>query len=185
LDYQTAEEMARALVKECSSALYIRSLVLKQFGESPSVNRIAALRSHHVTVNEKGRRTTHNARQIPSDFATVAPTMTKAELARHYNVLWSGTIDRWLEETGSYARKFVPVKNRLSRMGKVAHRQFEATRHKSECEEAADVLRRERFPVNRCNMDGSFNANGKFWRVGRNILDTQEMMEKAQKYVRV
>lgn len=185
MEYQTPEQMARALVKEYSSAIYIRSLVMKQFGQSPSVNRIAALRSHHVTINEKGRRISHNAKPVPEDFAKVAQTMTKAELARHYKVLWSGTIDRWLEEVGVHARKFVPVKNRISRMGKIANHQFGITHQKSECDEAADVLRRERFPVNRCNADGKFNANGKFWRVGRNILSKEEMMEKAQRYGRV
>ncbi len=186
MEYKNAEEMARALVKQYTSATYIRSLVMERFGECPSTKRIAAWRSHFITSDPTYRRTSHNAKPLPSDFAEIAPTMTKSQLMRHYGVLWSGTIDRWLSEANTHSRRWVnrPKPGRINMMGRVKPApEFKKT--KDDYEIAADILRRERFPVNRCNEDGSFNINGKFWRVGRTVLNGEQMMEKAERYGRV
>ena len=53
------------------------------------------------------------------------------------------------------------------------------------CDEAADILRRERFPVNKCNENGSFNMNGKFFRVGINVLNRDELIAKANRYKKI
>lgn len=47
---------------------------------------------------------------------------------------------------------------------------------------AANTLRRERFLVNPCTQYGKYSVNGKFWRVGRNILTPDELLEKAARY---
>lgn len=181
MGYQNAEEMARALVREHASATYIRSLVIAQFGECPSSKRIAGWRSDFIKNDPAYKRTSHNAKPIPDDFRQIAPTMTKAQLRKHYRVHWSGTIDRWLEETGVQARKFIPKGNRLSLMGR-PKAAMELKRQKNDYEVAADVLRRERFPVNRCNEDGSYNLNGKYWRIGRNVYTPEELIKKAERY---
>jgi hypothetical protein len=174
-------EEAERLVKEHSSASYIRQLILNKYGKTLSLKKIAALRGVYLRSDPNYKRSSHNAKPLPDDFAQVAPTMTKTQLQRHYGVLWSGTIDRWLQEAGVSARRFVPQRNRLSQMGRVkATPKFE--RHRDEYEIAADTLRRERFPVNRCNQDGGFNVTGKYWRVGRTVLTNEELIEKAKRY---
>lgn len=181
MEYENAEDMARALVRSHASASHIRSLVMAKFGECPSTKRIAAWRSHFITSDPGYKRTSHNAKPIPDDFRQIAPTMTKAQLRAHYDVHWSGTIDRWLAEAGVTARKFIPRANRLSLMGR-PKAAMELKRQKTDYEIAADVLRRERFPVNRCNEDGSYNLTGKYWRVGRNIYTPEELIQKARRY---
>lgn len=175
------KQEAERLVREHSSASYVRQLILDKFGQTLSIKTISALRGVYLRSDPEYRRSSHNAKTIPDDFAQVAPTMTKAQLQRHYGILWTGTIDRWLKEANVNARKFIPQRNRLSMMGRVkATPKFERSR--DEYEIAADTLRKERFPVNRCNDDGSFNVNGKYWRVGRNILTGEEMLKKASRY---
>lgn len=172
---------AESLVKEHSSASYIRQLILDKYGQTLSLKKIAALRGVYLRSDPNYRRSSHNAKPVPEDFAQVAPTMTRSQLQRHYGVLWSGTIKRWLKETGATPRRFVPQRNRISQMGRVkATPKFE--RNRDDFEIAADTLRRERFPVNRCNQDGGFNANGKYWRVGRTILTGEELIERAKRY---
>lgn len=181
MEHKDPEEMARVLVREYASAAFVRKLVVDKFGKSPSMKRIAGWRSDYINNDPSYKRTSHNAKPLPDDFRQIAPTMTKRELQLHYRVHWSGTIDRWLAEAGVQARKFIPRANRLSLMGR-PKAAMELKRQKTDYEIAADVLRRERFPVNRCNEDGSYNLNGKYWRVGRNIYTPEEMIQKAKRY---
>lgn len=181
MEYSEADDMARALVKQFANATYIHSLVKERFGQSPSIKRISAWRGSFIASDPNYKRSSHNAKPVPADFADTAPTMNKAQLQRHYGVHWSGTIDRWLKEAGVSARRYIPRAGRINYMGRPKPPpQFK--KEKDEYELAADVLRKERFPVNRCNDDGKFNANGKYWRVGRNVLTSDEMMEKAERY---
>lgn len=190
MDYPDPETMVKELVKEHSNMYVIRQMVRDKFGKSPSIPRISAFRGAYLrTVNgTEGKRYSyrpvpHNARPVPDDFERIAPTMNKSELARYYQVKWSGTIDRWLKESGAEARKFIPHKGRIHRMGMVPSKGIVSLeRVKDDDEVAADVLRKERFPVNRCNEDGKFNLNGKFWRVGLNIYTPSELVERAKKY---
>lgn len=181
MEYQNAEEMARELVRKHASAAYVRALVAEKFIKPPSLKRIAEWRSDFINNDPTYKRSSHNAKPLPDDFRQVAPTMTKRELQRHYGVHWCGTIDRWLSEAGVQARKFIPRANRLSMMGR-PKAAVEIKRQKTDYEIAADVLRRERFPVNRCNQDGSYNLTGKYWRVGRNIYTPEELIQKAKRY---
>lgn len=128
------------------------------------------------------RKTSHNARDMPHDFATVAQSMTKQALARHYGVKWCGTVNRWLREAGVFAKAHVPRENRLSWMGRIRPA-IAAPRQDDEYDEAANALRRERYYVNRCNADGKFDIAGKFWRVGRTVLTPGELLEKAGRFL--
>ena len=184
MQYDDATAMAYALVREHGTPAYVQKLVKDAFGTAPSLKKIAQMRADYVNNDPSYRRTSYNAQPIPEDFAEVAPTMCKYQLLRHYGVKWSGTIDRWCKEAGIEAKKYVaPRKNRLSMMGRV-HVPAEFVKPKDEYEIAADVLRKERFPVNRCNDNGLYNATGKFWRVGRNVLTPEQLLEKAERYGR-
>ncbi len=124
---------------------------------------------------------------VPDDFAELAPTMFNAELARHYGSSYK-TIRRWLTEAGVEAKHYKPRPQRGSKaarsMANILPRQIIKTNVKSIYDEAADALRRERFPVNRCNEKGSFNPKGKFWRVGWSVLTGDELLERAARYRR-
>lgn len=181
MEYPDAETMARALVREHSSIYYVQTLVKEVFFDPPSLRKIEKMRSEYVKTDPEFRRSSHNARAVPDDFKKMAPLMTKSQLAKHYKVKWMGTIDRWLKEARVQARAYVPHANRLSKMG-IVHRPAEFVKRKDEFEIAADILRRERYPVNRCNENGGYNATGKFWRVGRNVLTNEQLIEKAERY---
>ncbi len=184
MQYDDATAMAYALVREHGTPAYVQKLVKAAFGTAPSIKRIAQMRADYVNNDPTYRRSSYNAQPIPEDFAEVAPTMCKYQLLRHYGVKWSGTIDRWCKESGVEAKKYVaPKRNRLSMMGRV-HVPAEFVKPKDEYEVAADVLRKERYPVNRCNDNGLYNATGKFWRVGRNVLTPEQLLEKAERYGR-
>ena len=182
MEYPDAETMARALVREHSSIYYVQTLVKEVFSDPPSLRKIEKMRSEYVKTDPEFRRSSHNARAIPDDFKQTAPLMNKNQLARHYKVKWSGTIDRWLKEAGVEARVYIPPAKRLSMMGQPRKNDMVPERIKDYDEIAADILRRERFLVNRCNEDGRFNLTGKFWRVGMNIYSKEALIEKAEKY---
>lgn len=180
MQWPDPESMAKGLVPFERSATLIHQMTMEKFGTAPSIRRIAAWRG--LWCASQLTRVAHNCKPMPEDFAELAPTMTKTELARHYGTKWSGTIDRWLKEAGVSARRHIPKRNRMSNMGKPRKPSLAMIYQKEPDEEAADVLRRERFPVNRCNQDGRYNANGLWWRVGRNVLTKQEIIEKARRY---
>jgi len=128
-------------------------------------------------------------RPIPDDFIEVARTSLRAELIRRYRAS-SETVERWIKETGVHVRKgglgprggFVP---NLGQMGQVHKVRINSLAIKTICDDAADTLRRERFPVNRCNDKGGFDPQGKFWRVGWSVLTADELLARASKYQRV
>lgn len=124
---------------------------------------------------------------VRDGFAELAPTMFNAELARHYGSSYK-TIRRWLTEAGVEAKHYTPrvpkgIKAARS-MANILPRQIIKTNVKSIYDEAADTLRRERFPVNRRNEKGSFNPKGDFWRVGWSVLTGDELLERAARYRR-
>ena len=181
MDYQSTTEMAEALVREHSSASYIRSLIIERFGKSPTIKKIAAMRGAYLRSQPDYRRSSHNCRPIPTDFADKARVMTKAELQKHYGVRWNGTIDRWLKDVGVQAKQYIPKANPIHAMGRPKP-SFQVTKQKDDYEVAADTLRRQRFLVNRCNQDGSYNLTGLYWRVGRNVITASELIQKASRY---
>lgn len=75
------------------------------------------------------------------------------------------------------------VRPNLSRMGSptvIAH----DNRVKSIWDDAADVLRAERWTVYRCNPRGAYFEKGKFWRVGNVVVTPEELLQRAAKYQR-
>jgi len=181
MDYRSTTEMAQALVREHSSASYIRSLIIERFGKSPTIKKIAAMRGVYLRSQPDYKRSSHNSRPIPDDFAQMARGMTRAELQRHYGVKWSGTIERWLKDVGVEPKQYIAKANPIHAMGRPKP-SFQVSKQKDDYEVAADTLRRQRFLVNRCNQDGSYNLTGKYWRVGRNVITASELIEKAARY---
>lgn len=120
----------------------------------------------------------------PEDFAQVAPTMGIVALAEHYGISHK-TIKRWINETGIQAKPCNrrPSTNKAKQnVSRILPRQIVQTRISTIYEEAADTLRRERFPVNRCDDRGRFDPKGKFWRVGWSILNNDELLQRAARY---
>ena len=146
---------------------------------------IAARRWFAEAGIERGVAPSHNMKPVPDDFHEVAPRKTKAELKRYYDIKYDKTLTRWLQITGITPRKFVPHHNRLSQMGRV-HSTMNIYKINTTdmYDEAVDIIRRERFPVNRCNEDGSYNATGKFYRVGITVLTKEQLLERAERYRR-
>lgn len=130
----------------------------------------------------------------PEGFAAIAPTLSITALCKQYGVNHR-CIKRWLEEAGTYSKPYIaaPPKPRerrvsnpgaMSKMGRVNGSKLAPTRVKSIYDEAADVLRRERFLVNRCNERGGYDPKGKFWRVGWSTCTPDELLVRAARYER-
>lgn len=137
----------------------------------------------------KGHPCKYKAAPCPSDFAEVAPTMGIVALSKHYGISHK-TIKRWLQETGTQPKRYDPSENRprsrksVATVRHILPREIVKTRTRTIYEDAADTLRRERFPVNRCNEKGGFDPKGKFWRVGWSVLTGDELLERAARYRR-
>lgn len=136
----------------------------------------------------------------PDDFAEIAPTMSQTSLAVYYGVDHK-VIRRWVKETG--------VSSQLSRRGprlgqprmpaapkpkpKPSNWRYAggnkpvavSSTSKTMLDLAADVLRRERFTVYRCDDRGRFDLKGEYWRIGFSVLTGDELLERAAKYDRI
>lgn len=128
-------------------------------------------------------------RQAPDDLAELARTMTVTQIANHYRCYW-GTAKRWLEEAGieaGAASQPVPAKGASGGFvfrGHAAVRQARDMRMYSVHDQAADVLRRERFVVFRCDERGRADQKGAHWRIGNTLLTPDELLARADKYRR-
>lgn len=130
-----------------------------------------------------------NRRPMPEDFARVAPTMHLNELARHYRA-GREAVNRWVAESGVKSKPVTAESYRPKSLAwggvsngiKHKYGNLTVTRPHSIYDEAADVLRKERFKVNRCNDKGGYDPKGGFWRVGWSILTGDELLAKADRY---
>lgn len=129
----------------------------------------------------------------PADIMRIAPTMTKKELRLHYRCGFE-VIDRWLAETGAKPMSYVewraltPVKSPIKPHPKVhavgLSANLATARIHTIHDIAADTLRRERFPVYRCDERGKQCVTGAFFRVGWSVLTPDELLAKAARYER-
>lgn len=99
----------------------------------------------------------------PDDFAEMAPTMTKGDLARHY-AKHHKAVGRWLREMGLVAKPYVPPvkkpKPEPTRAGPLVNRASAGAartggtpqRDITQAGEAAHFLRRTIIPVYRADM---------------------------------
>ena len=123
-------------------------------------------------------------RPAPADFAALAPTMTKSQLHRHYNTSWDA-LTRWLVETGTTPADPPKARHQPTYFrNNPQHRIHRDVRQTDIYDDAADVIRRERFAVHRCDDRGRYAPKGGFWRVGIVILTPDELLQRADKYRR-
>ena len=140
------------------------------------------------------RKTLKNGelRPAPKDFAATGPTMIRKELMAHYRCNHD-TLARWIAETKVWPKVWeAPRKDPAP----VAYRQPVTFRNNPRAlihrdirqtdmyDDAADVIRRERFAVYRCNERGVYDPKGASWRVGISILTPDELLQRADKYRR-
>jgi hypothetical protein len=128
-------------------------------------------------------------RPIPADFAQVAPTKTRTALCKHYRCS-DRVAMRWSVESGVACMPYTPTpprkapaapRQRPALVPGAKPRQIAQT-NKTMFDLAADVLRRERFHVHRCNERGGFDLKGQYWRCGYSILTDDELLIRAAKY---
>lgn len=120
-------------------------------------------------------------RPMPDDFTQLAPTMCRMDLSRHYRAS-SELIMRWIRETGVNAKPYIPTPPTVTRTPQPRKLKLAPSRVRSIYDEAADDLRRERFPVNRCDEKGLFDPKGDYWRVGWSVLTPDDLLLRAAKY---
>lgn len=131
-------------------------------------------------------------RFLPDDFTEVAPTMTQTALGRHYAADWK-TVKRWCAEANVEPAVHVFVQppqdtRRIPYRSNFAFHGHAQTRHHADLrtitmyDEAADVLRRERFICFRCGPTGKYLEKGLHWRVGNVICTPDELLQRADKY---
>lgn len=130
------------------------------------------------------------ATPIPDDFTDVAQTLRVMELVDHYGVTKS-VVTRWLKVSGISAAKHKPqpkpqpkrqVQPPPRGMRLQQHKtrpSFFPTRNYSPTEAAADVLR-SRVPVYRCDAIGRYQQSGDWWRVGNAVVDSDELIARAE-----
>lgn len=132
-------------------------------------------------------------RECPADFAQMAAFLTYTGLCNHYNTGRSA-VDRWVSETGAtplvFVRKPAEAKPKAGKPARGLYHaigissNIAAAKMHTAHDLAADVLRRERFPVYRCNERGKADHQGKFWRVGIVVVDGDELLARAARYER-
>lgn len=145
-------------------------------------------------IDESGftpRRTVN--RLVPDNWEQLCAVHTAAELTRLL-VADIKVIKRWIAETKiepvPFDRKgIIPVnrKPKSERAFKVMgspHKAIINTRPRSIWDDAADVLRAERWVVYRCDEKGKADQKGRYWRAGMVILTPDSLLEKADKYRR-
>lgn len=124
-------------------------------------------------------------RPPPDGFADDAPSMVKSAMMKRYKADIK-TVNRWLSEVGVLAAEQVRIPPPRSsrpfvfRTGSTP--KSLDLRQRSLYDDAADILRRERFVVYRCDDNGRFNERGSLWRRGNSILTGAELLEKAARY---
>lgn len=137
-------------------------------------------------VGVKAARTTTRLRPPPPTLAKLAPTMNKLELMIHFGISQYKTLDRMLDEVGAKAKVHVRTPRPRAtvdlRPGGGRGMNYAAIRTTSIFDEAADELRRNGWPVHRCDERGVYDDKGEFWRAGTLRLTPDELLARADRY---
>lgn len=118
-------------------------------------------------------------RPIPDCFADRVRNSYVHDLARYYKAS-DETVNRWLRETGLKAGKTVRTRG-LDKAGRPYVAKVSGFNSKSIYDEAADVLRRERWIVYRCTHKGIYLKSGNHWRIGNLVITGEELLERAER----
>lgn len=132
-----------------------------------------------------------NGHPVPDKWEELAAVNTIVDLQRMFNVDRK-VIKRWMVETEiepvPFNRKgIIPVnrKPKSERAFKVMgspHKAIINTRPRSIWDDAADVLRAERWVVYRSDEKGAANPKGMYWRMGNVILTPDDLLMRADRY---
>lgn len=163
----------------------------KDFASQATKMTVADLRRHYG-VGEKRIKAwivqtcaepLKRKRQLPEDFAELAPTMSKTALLKHYRCDWD-TVTRWLAEANVQAMAYNPApppSRGFAFRGHGGQRVKMETRINTMFDDAADVLRRERWTVFPCGPTGKYMEKGLHWRVGNVICTPDELLQRADR----
>ena len=127
-------------------------------------------------------------RPAPADWERLCATHTAAELARMLQAD-AKVIKRWIKQTDiepvPFDRKGIIPPNRrpnpLKQMG-TPHKAIIRDKPRSIWDDAADVLRAERWVVYRSDEKGAANPKGMYWRMGNVILTPDDLLMRADRY---
>lgn len=129
-------------------------------------------------------------RPVPDDWEQLCSVHTAAELSRMFQAD-PKVIKRWIAETEiepvPFDRKsIVPPKRKpdpFKQMG-APHKAIIRDKPRSIWDDAADVLRAERWAVYRCDEKGKADPKGRYWRAGMVILTPDDLLARADRYRR-
>lgn len=138
-------------------------------------------------------------RPVPDQWAELCAAHTIAELVVKLDADRK-VIMRWAAETGIEPKPYVRKGRNTRADSRFFHRKTKqaknlgqmggglVVRHdnraRSIFDDAADVLRVERWIVYRCDEKGRANPKGMYWRLGQVILTPDELLMRADKYRR-
>lgn len=129
-------------------------------------------------------------RPVPVDWEQLCATHTAADLTRLLQADIK-VIKRWISETEiepvPYERKGVIPVNRKPQAFKqlgTPHKAIIRDKPRSIWDDAADVLRAERWAVFRCDEKGKADQKGRYWRAGMVILTPDDLLARADRYRR-
>ena len=126
-------------------------------------------------------------KSAPDGFAEAASTKTIRELALQFRA-GRTAVRRWIAELGvtPAKRDYVKqVKAPAKAIGANAiYRSLATTRTTTIYDDAADMLRRERWIVFRATENGKADPQGQWWRVGNVVVTPDELIQRAEKYRR-
>lgn len=134
----------------------------------------------------------------PENWSELCADLSATAMRKKFG--WgAGIIKRWSEETQIFPRdgrrdvirpqlRFAArtIRKAKPNIGRKGHGQttFHDCRTKSLWDEAADVLRLERWTVYRCNQRGAYDEKGEFWRVGNVVVSPDDLLRRADRYRR-
>uniref|UniRef100_UPI0035CA7182 hypothetical protein n=1 Tax=uncultured Sphingomonas sp. TaxID=158754 RepID=UPI0035CA7182 len=162
---------------------HVPRIVPKDFGQHAELRTevlIARYTVGRATIarwrKEVGKpgRTTYTVRDLPDDFAELAPTLTLDEARARFGVA-NELLRRWEARTGVKLRRVrAPLPAGRLKMDRDNRRDM------SRAGLAADFLRRL-GPVFRCKPDGTPSEKGTHWRRGRYVLSAAEVIDRAER----
>lgn len=127
---------------------------------------------------------------LPANWEQLCAQHTGAELTRLLGVGFK-VIKRWISETEiepvPYERKGIIPPNRKPQAFKqlgTPHKAIIRDKPRSIWDDAADVLRAERWAVFRCDENGKADQKGRYWRAGMVILTPDDLLSRADRYRR-
>lgn len=136
-------------------------------------------------------------RPVPDNFAALCADHTIVEIMRMFDVDRK-VVRRWASETGIEPKIFDRSKQapppprqrpanhgtKLGVMGGGGLKLDHNNRPRSIWDDAADILRAERWIVYRCNEKGQADPKGRYWRMGQLVLEPDDLLRRADRYRR-